>query len=211
MPFRRTRRSRRPRRRRRFRGRRMMRRTRRVVLDPERHAVDINSVAQTINQVGNVSFINGAPQGIDLQTRIGMQQLNTGMSLTYTVTLAAGAQDNSVVRIAVILYKQQRGLNLPLADVWESSGTSLAPISKRVLENGLIFRMVWSRTLKLDAAHQVFSGAMNKSFRLKTRYVNNGGAAGDCGTGGLWFVAIFDSGAAPLPNINFASRVRFVG
>lgn len=212
MPFRRRGRRARPRRRRRrtFRRRRVVR-SRRMALDPERKFVPLAGTNNATDN-GTVLFINGAVQGFTPIQRIGLQQLNTGVVLSYKVVFQPGAATlTTQVRIALVWYKQPRLLVLDLVDVWEANGSVHAPQARRQLESVNNYTILWSRNLKLDMAHQIVTGTISKSMRRLTRYSTAGGAATDVTTGSLWFVQISDRGQGPFPVVTFTTRVRFVG
>ncbi len=210
MPFRRRVRRRRRRRSRRFRGRRMMRRRRRVALDPERKLIPFAD-AGTVTFNGTAHFLNGAAQGVSQGSRLGFQQLNVSSLISYKLTIDSGNAIPTMVRVSLIHWKQPRGLDLTIADVYDAVGTVFAPNAHRELLNALNYRVLWSRKHNFDLAHQQINRTVFRRMRLVTRYNAVGGALGDVMTGGLWLVVISDQEAAPLPVIEIVSRTRFVG
>lgn len=212
MPFRRRGRRVRPRRRRRrtFRRRRVGRSSR-MALDPERKFVPLAGT-NNVTDNGTVLFLNGAVQGNTVIQRIGLQQLNTGVTLSYKVVFQPGAATlTSQVRLALIWYKEPRLLVLNLADVWEANGSVHAPQARRQLTTVKNYVVLWQRNVHLDAAHQIAVGTVSKSMRRLTRYQTAGGAATDVTTGSLWFGFLSDRGAVPFPVVTFTTRVRYVG
>ncbi len=212
MPRRFNRRSRfrRPRRRRRFRRRRRSMRRRRAVLDPERKLIPLAD-SFVVNFNGTIALLNGAAQGITQINRIGFQQLNVSSLIAYRITLEPANAIPMVVRVSLIHWKQPRGLQLAIPDVYDSVGTVFAPNGHRDILNAPQYKVLWSRKHGLDLAHQVINRTVFKPMRIVTRYGAAGSQFGDIGTGGLWLVIISDQQAAPLPTFQFVSRTRFVG
>ncbi len=213
MPFHRrfSRRSR-PRRRRRRRPRRRMMRRRRVVLDPERKFTDRFPGSTAITFSGNVTYINGVVQGVDVTNRIGMQMLTLSSMISYTLRVNPTSNFAVDVRVALIHFKQPRGLNLALVDVWELIGTAAAVISPRVLQEALQYKILWKRTHRVSFQDPVHTRTVVRNHRIKTRFTGAGAGTGDTESGALFFVAVSTTDIlAELPTLEFHSRVRFVG
>ncbi len=215
MPHRFNRRSRfrRPRRRRRFNRRRRVRRRRMVALDPERK--DLSDVlTQAVTADGTVDLLNGVPQDVTENGRIGRQHLNLSMMIKYTVTLNPIASIPTIVKVALVWDKQADMAAMAAGDLWENTGTIHAPLSGRVLDNGLRFRVLWSRTHRVDLGDQIRWHFKMKKFRLKTRYVGAGAAVTNIVSGAMYMVMISDVPGAPggqTPVVQMFHRLRYVG
>jgi len=207
MPFHSTRRSRRPRRRRRAR-RRVRRRSRRVIMPTERKFVDLVGVAAT-GTAGTAVFLPIIQQGLTENQRIGLQV--TLVSVRVAFKLEVGGANPTGFKIALVLYKQQRGLELLLDDYWNSTGTDHAITGPRNIQTALLFRTLWFRKYHLDQSHEIKQVVINKRLRIKSRYATAGGIAANCLTGGLWLVFVSDQAAGNVPTLTFSTRVRFVG
>ncbi len=179
-------------------------------MDPERKLIPLAD-EDPINQVGIQYFLNGAAQGVGQINRIGFQQLNVSSLISYRVTINPANVLPTVIRIALVHWKQPRGLNLVIADVYEAGGSVFAPNGHRNILHALEYKVLWTRKHVLDLAHQVHNRTVFRNLRIKTRYGAAGDTAPDVQTGGLWLFAISDQAAAPLPVFQFVSRTRFVG
>jgi len=209
--FTRRRRFRRPRRRRRFRGRRRMRRTRHV-MDPEIKSTDIFSPVTAIDDLGTRTHINGAPQGVSVLQRQGMQHWNVSSFCSYTIAINAVSNTAVEVRVALIDFLIPRGTFLDLVNVWQGNGSNQAVLGARVLERAPAYRVLWSRTHNLDFAHQSFTRRINRKLGFKTRYVGAAAGFGDITDHSVWLCAISNTGVvADQPTIEFFHRLRFVG
>ncbi len=216
MPFRRRnnrrRRTRRPRRR--FRGRRMMRRTRRVALDPERKDYDLGFAAQLIDTFGVARSLNtDIAQGITETQRIGNQVLMTSILVKYHVTVGASTA-NSLLRVALVWFKQPAGSVFAINQLWTDVGTLGATIAPRTLNTALKFKVLWSRTHTLSLDQSNIQRTMFMRMRRKSRYSGAAGSVAQQQTGGLYWVSISNipvAAGADLPIITIRSRLRFVG
>ncbi len=209
MPFRRRRRRVR-RRRRRVRGRRRMRR-RRLMLDPEMKTKE-TVVSTPVSNLGFRSFLNGVPRGVEQSNRIGFQQMNVSALVKYSVNIQGTTP--TLIRISLVLFKQPGGVDIGLDTVYTNTGSAFAPIGPRVLNNALAFKVLWTRTHRIDIGNQVTWRLVSKKLRLITRYNNTGnGAIGDTLTGALYLLVHSDKGqgTGTEPVITFTSRIRFVG
>lgn len=208
MPFRRRRRRTRPRRRGRFSGRRPMRRTRRVTLDPERKTLSL-AVGATASTTARIDFLNGCPQGITQNDRIGRQSVNIGWTCRFTATI--NGTDPVFIRIMLVSDSQPDGAPPLLGQILENPG--LPAVSTRNLDTRQRFRMLWQKTFSLEVFNDTaryFN--VNKSFRITSRWDGPGGNIGDCQSGAIFLIMVSTLAVANTPpSVTFNSRLRFVG
>ncbi len=182
-----------------------------MMLDPEQKLVPLVD-ANPLTFNGQTYLLNGAPQGVTQVQRQGFQQLNISSLISYRVLLEGGAGvTNTVVRVSLIWWKQPRGLDLDLNNIYDGMGTTFAPNGHRNLLDAFQYRTLWTRIHRMDLAHQTINVTVFKRLNRLTRYNTVNAAFGDFSSGGLWLVALSDQEAAPLPAFQFSSRVRFVG
>lgn len=215
MPFRRRFRGRRKRRRRsrRFRGRRSFRRRRMVALDPERKNIG-GIFTRNVSFNGTVDLLNGVPQGVTANERLGRQHLNLSMLLKYRVTMNPVLSIPTLVRVALVWDKQANMQLMVAQDLWDQTQTIYAPLGGRLLLNGLRFKVLWSRTHRVDLGDQMRWHQRFTRFRLKTRYVGAQGAITNITSGALYLVMISDADntvADSIPILDVFHRLRFVG
>lgn len=211
MPFCHRRRRRARPRRRRFRRRRARRRT--MVVDPEKKFINTENagVNQVVTNIGFTTLLNSTIQAVSGNGRIGIQQLNVMSNMSYRVQLGPTSVP-SIVRVALVVFKQPRAVGLNLNEVWEDNATVFAPLSNRVLVTAFQYKVLWTRTHRLSLDKQTAGGRIMKPMRLKTRFNGTGGGIGAIESGALYLIGVSDladQGAAPL--LKWVSRVRFVG
>ncbi len=200
-------------RRRRRRPRRRTRRRRRLVMDPEKKFIDLNNqgAAEAVVATGFSIIMNSTTQGAGTGQRIGLQQLNVLSNFQYRLEIGPTAVP-TIVRLALILFKQPAAQAIDLNDVWENNATVVAPISNRNLVTAFQFRVLWTRTHRLILDNGSVVRRIMKPLMFKTRFNGMGGGVGSIETGALYFIGISDTadgGAAPL--LRWTSRIRFVG
>ncbi len=191
-------------------GRRRFRR-RRMVLDPERKLLSV-AVQHSPTNTGLVTLINGSPQGIDLSDRQGMQDLCTSVMVKYEVVQNPIGAIPTLVRVAVILDRQPTGALPSVGQIWQGVGGAFAVLGSRVLEEALRFRVLWSRTHRVDIGDQARWHMVFKNIRNKTRYSTGNGNIADIVSGAIYFVSVSDQPAGTtVPIVLFFSTIRFVG
>lgn len=207
--FNRRSRSRRPRRRRFVRRRGRPRRRRRLMLDPEQKFLD-NFVEHLPTQAGVITFLNGSPQGIDANTRMGIQQLNTSLYLKYQCLIDPAVNVPTTIRVAIVL-ELRPVAQLPNIDqIWTANNTAFAAISSRALDTALKFKILYQKTIVLDLANQLKKFTWFRKLNLVTRYATPNGGIADVTSGALYFVSISDNANNP-PQVRWQCRTRFVG
>ncbi len=205
----------RPRRRRRRRPRRRRMRRSRMVLDPERKVVSQSSGANfiSLNTTGITQLINGAPQGVEQFARQGFQSFTVSSTIAYRLQVGANTSNPQSVKVALVLFKQPRGVVLQVPEVWEAIGSDLSVLGLRDLNSVLNYRVIWSRVhcLNIFDASNVYR-VVHRKHRIRTRYTGPAATFQDISTGALYFVAFSDTNlAADQPQLRFVTRARFVG
>ncbi len=210
--FRRKRRSRRPRRKFHRRSRRRSRLTRSIP-DPE-----LKDMTTQQNQVatfaGTSILLNGVSQGVDVSNRQGRRALFQSVYLKYCVTLDVANISPMCYRIALVVDTMSQGADPNLGFIWTSLTSVNAPLGMRTLFNTKRFKVLWSRLLNLDLAHQAIRGTKFMRLRLSTLYDAGGAAITDISSNALFLILTSDqlggAGAEP-PIYTGLARVRFTG
>lgn len=200
------------RRRRRARPRRMSRRSRRVVLDPERKVNDVEVGTFAVSAIGSSFLLNGIAQGSGNNQRQGLQHIGLSQLVTYTLDINATTGSNQEVKVALVLFKQPAGTGLLIPNIWDNTGGPSAVIAHRNLQNALRFKILWTRTHRLDLANQTVNRVVMRRMRLKTRYLTAGGGVANQSTGALYLVVLSSTNTvADQPTCLAQCRYRFVG
>lgn len=204
------RRSRFRRRRRRFGRRRRMRR-RRVVLDPEWKNLDVGPVTFPVpNTIGIFTQLTDIDQGITALTRIGRQVVITNVSATMQFTGGPTLVNGMYIKMWLVRDSVPAGVQFGLADLL----TGMPPdvFSFRNLSLTRRLKVLWTKTIRFDAALPSRIVRMNRRLKNPVRYQGTGTGIADVETGALAFVFLSNQGvAAELPMLTLATRVRFVG
>ena len=202
------RRNRRPR----FRRRRArMRRRRRVVLDPERKDRTLEVVSTDINNTtGLFVQLSNIDQGITSSDRIGRQCILVSFHASMQITGGPTLVNGIVVRILLVLDKTPAGVQWTLPDLFDSPG--IAFVSSRNLSLTRRLSILWSRTVRFDAALPSRLVRINKRFRIPVRYQGTGGGITDIESNGLTLLFVSNQGlVAESPLVTAHLRTRFVG
>ncbi len=199
--------------RRRRRRPRRRRRRRRLMMDPEKKFIDLanQGAAEAVVNTGFSIILNSTAQGSATNQRIGLQQLNVMSNLSYRLQIGTTGVP-TIVRLALLQFKQLAAQPLDLGDVWLNNATVVAPISNRNLVTAFQFRILWTRTHRLNLDQGSIVRRIMKPLRFKTRFSGQGGGVGAIESGALYLIGISDTGdvgAAPL--LRWVSRLRFVG
>lgn len=208
MPFRR--RTNRRRRRRRPRRRRRFRRSRRMsIIDPEKKALGFVLLGQAVNTAGALNFLNGMPQGITQNDRIGRQILMLSVFCRWEMALNPLTTQPAVMKMWLVHVSQPAGIQLAFMDFLQNP--TIPTLSPRNLNNLGAFSVLWTTSRVLNIVRPNPKGVFMKKFRIKARYDAPGDQVADCDTGALYLCYASNDPTPTPPSLSFDLRLRYTG
>jgi len=189
---------------------------------PETKFFDQNTNTNTIVQTGVVQCINFPIEGADYNNRVGRKIEMTsyqfkGMIAQSAANFAGAGSGNTAgvinYRVALVYDKQPTPATaVTYAQIYNASGTVLAPYEPRLVDNIERFEVLKEWFGTLDTANRLsveIDGYVKMSHEVRFN-ATNGGTVADITTGALYLVYATDvATGANNPSIVGVNRVRF--
>ena len=172
--------------------------------------VDV-TVGADINTTGFVHLLNGMTRGDDISQRIGREVTLRSVQMTYQIGSKNNTGLDQYVRAMLVYDSQANGGPTPLiSDILSASNT----YAHRNLENRHRFKILYDRTIALNASGEPGSRRVLKFYRRLNHPVtfngNTGGTIADIQTGALYFAAISSNPAGATDAFGLMqARVRY--
>lgn len=176
------------------------------MINVETHTVDVSHNGTTVDYNGNLQLLNPVAQG---DTRVNRQGKSIkGKSLSGRGVITIGGGTNNTVRLMIIQDTMNLGTDPTMTDVLETIGSTAAPFSNiNQLANGR-FKILWSRTLNINAV-STYSQVFKYYLPLSSHQYYDGAASTNNQKNSLYLCTISDVVTTNLPIITSYNRYSF--
>lgn len=174
------------------------------LVNAEMYKYDINETGANLTSSGQVSLMCGIAQGDSEYTRTGNSIFVRSFNLDGDIKFNSAGNPQQVVKIALIMDKQQVGDTAPaIGDIYQQ----VTPHGHLNASTVGRFSVLFSRIYKVDASNPTAIVKINKAMRQHIRF--NGSAAADVQKNALYLIWISDQASANYPTIRYTSRLSY--
>jgi len=167
----------------------------------------------TINNTGAVQYISNCAQGDDIINREGDSIKVQNFTIKGMIKRDPASTSNlEAVRLLVVRDLQNTGATPSANDVFQITGTGLAPYQPYDFLNGSDlnkrFSVVYDELFSLDTYHPNALFSFNSNHDCHVFYRDTAAAVASAGNGSYFLVALSNV-TANLPSVEYVSVIRF--
>lgn len=189
-----------------------------VLCAPERKFIDLFNINQVVTNTGGITLINGIPQGMDFNQRIGRKAKLVSLVLNgnfYPSAPPINAPQGAYCRCIIIYDTQPNSGALP---AWTDIFVQADPASPMNLNNRDRFKVIFDVRKQVAAfvnTTTTIAGFGNNAYFNKYRALNHemifsgtAGTIGSISTGSMYICFISDTNS--VTSFDFYTRLRFI-